>query len=850
VIDFLKTLFGHEKTKISRPDAPDKSLSNSPSSSSAPEKTPSINRSNDDKPMRKLGVKFMEEYVAQYISQASSRVKLADLPIWKTIQSLSPDDKAKLCLWAYRGRWTLEDCETEILVGKSYNASEAKQKLAGSLIRSKLPYSEIQIASLLQECASRQSLQWDNPVKPVLGHLERFLDDGALSKTLQTSLKKLHKTCQRNLQYSQTEALQKLKVRIEAILYPTDKPAGYTLPRGKWALIINKDLAFVGSELSPKWLELFEHAGTANGSKPSQKWLKTGAEKIAAIGTDTFHVKLSDWMAQTRMDPAQPDAAADVIKGLVWLTVNHPSDAIALAVGRFAENCYVKVPNIGARSKKVGNACLTALMLMQNSKIAIAQLVRLRDKIKYPSVRKSIDKKLDEVARKKGVTVEQLEDESLPSFGFDLTGRRVETFGDFSATLMLIGAKAELNWADAAGKPRKTVPAAVKADFKTELKDLKQLAKDITAILVGQVKILDHSYVAERSWPYGAWTAQYLDHPLRAQISKSLIWEVTEGGKTTTVLPTEAGLLDISGQLIKPSSNAQLRLWHPLYGTTEDILVWRQKIEALEIVQPFKQAHREIYVVTDAELGTNIYSNRFAAHILRQHQFKALCTARGWSYTLQGMWDSWNIPTRVLPRRGINVQFAVNMIEEAEQSGSGIPLYLTSDHVRFYQNHAEMRMETIPPIIFSEVMRDVDLFVAVSSVASDPAWTDGGPEGRFGTYWQQRAFGELGESAKTRREIIANLVPKLAFSDKLEIGDKVLKVQGTRHAYHIHFGSGNIMIMPGNKYLCIVRAPNSQKQEKIYLPFEGDTLVSIILSKAQMLINDDKIKDRTILSQL
>ena len=58
------------------------------------------------------------------------------------------------------------------------------------------------------------------------------------------------------------------------------------------------------------------------------------------------------------------------------------------------------------------------------------------------------------------------------------------------------------------------------------------------------------------------------------------------------------------------------------------------------------------------------------------------------------------------------------------------------------------------------------------------------------------------------------------------------------------------MIMPSNKYLCIVKAPPHRNMDKVYLPFSGDNLLTIILSKAFMLVNDDKIKDRTILNQL
>jgi hypothetical protein len=36
----------------------------------------------------------------------------------------------------------------------------------------------------------------------------------------------------------------------------------------------------------------------------------------------------------------------------------------------------------------------------------------------------------------------------------------------------------------------------------------------------------------------------------------------------------------------------------------------------------------------------------------------------------------------------------------------------------------------------------------------------------------------------------------------------------------------------------------------VFLPFEGDAVLSIILSKAQLLMDDDQITDSTILRQI
>ena len=56
---------------------------------------------------------------------------------------------------------------------------------------------------------------------------------------------------------------------------------------------------------------------------------------------------------------------------------------------------------------------------------------------------------------------------------------------------------------------------------------------------------------------------------------------------------------------------------------------------------------------------------------------------------------------------------------------------------------------------------------------------------------------------------------------------------------------------PNDQYLCIVPDARSRAgQDDLFLPFEGDRTLSIILSKALMLAADTKIKDPTITRQI
>ncbi len=55
-------------------------------------------------------------------------------------------------------------------------------------------------------------------------------------------------------------------------------------------------------------------------------------------------------------------------------------------------------------------------------------------------------------------------------------------------------------------------------------------------------------------------------------------------------------------------------------------------------------------------------------------------------------------------------------------------------------------------------MRDVDLFVAVTSIAADPQWTDRG-EDRYAAYWHATTFGELTATAEVRRAALERILP-------------------------------------------------------------------------------------------
>lgn len=295
-------------------------------------------------------------------------------------------------------------------------------------------------------------------------------------------------------------------------------------------------------------------------------------------------------------------------------------------------------------------------------------------------------------------------------------------------------------------------------------------------------------------------------------------------------------------------------LWHPILASQQSVLNWRNILIKNEIVQPLKQAFREIYVLTEAEINTRTYSNRFAAHILKQHQYMTLAKGRGWSGHLGGAWDGGDdgSVSLALPEYDLTAHFWTETVHSEDAwTESGIYLYVSTDQVRFTRDNQAIDLINIPAHIFSEVLRDVDLFVGVASVGNDPTWQDNGGEPRYQQYWQAYSFGDLNEMAKTRKSVLEMLLPRLKIGKVAHIDGNFLVVQGKLRTYKIHIGSTNILMLPNDQYLCIV--PDRSKKDvtsQLFIPFEGDAALSVVLSKAMLLADDDKITDSTIVSQI
>jgi len=664
------------------------------------------------------------------------------------------------------------------------------------------------------------------------------------------------------------ERVQKTRDLLAALMHVEGE--GVLQPGwGPWSRIVLEEVAAYEEITNSGWQGLLDHCRALEQAVPSSKWKKRGRDLAHALGESAVWAALQRWLA-LGPTPGQPAEACSPIedssyqKGIVWLLALSQRPEAASTIGDFAIACLRKVPMIGAVSQKVGFACVQALGSMECAE-AVSQLARLRAKVKYYVALRLIEKCLQQAAERNGMTVDELEDLAAPSYSLDAEGQMEVAVGDARATVRLSrdGLVAVI-WRNADGEVVKSVPSRTKKAFAKELKSVSAFAKELEQAYLVQRYRLESSFVRPRVMSPAHWGQYFLDHPLLGFLGRRLIWVFSdEQGWERSGLYCDRRVCGPGGEIVDTSRATKVRLWHPLSSGACEVQQWRQRIFDLGVRQPFRQAYREFYEVTEDERQTKMYSNRFAGTLMRQHQFSSLCRARGWNYRLMGSaFDGFNVPTKLLAPWNMHAEFYVDLPSDrkpslsesalAEQSDFGINLFLGSDQVRFYRDRREIEIADVPAIVYSEVMRDVDLFTSISAVGRDESWSDQEDRGT-GLLAAGKDPEELSAIFALRIEMLSRVLPHMAIAPQCKIESVWLVIRGQLGTYRIQIPWGGV-----SRVTDAGARPISVPQKLLKgvsvdfsaLPIDLDHRTEMVLRKAHVLANDWNIDSPDLIRQL
>ena len=365
------------------------------------------------------------------------------------------------------------------------------------------------------------------------------------------------------------------------------------------------------------------------------------------------------------------------------------------------------------------------------------------------------------------------------------------------------------------GKPLKAVPAKLKKNaYVLELKDAEKNLKE----QYRRAKKMLEEMMEDGTPLLAREIANVMTYnPVIAPLLKPLVFQ----SGTALGFYADGALVAADGARTELAEDAEVKIAHALdlyeSGTWAD---YQKYLFEKEIRQPFKQVFRELYIKTADEHGKES-SHRYAGHQVQPAKTVALLKTRRWvidgSEGLQRIYYKANIIARIY---ALADWYSPADIEAP-----------TLEWVEFFDRKTFQRLpiDDVPDLIFSEVMRDVDLVVSVAHVGGVD------PEASHST-------------VEMRRAIVQFNLPLFKL-DNVQLEGAHAHIHGKLGDYTVHLGSGVIQQKAGA--MINVLPVHSQHRGRLFLPFlDEDPKTAEILSKIILFAEDGKIKDPFILDQI
>ena len=359
------------------------------------------------------------------------------------------------------------------------------------------------------------------------------------------------------------------------------------------------------------------------------------------------------------------------------------------------------------------------------------------------------------------------------------------------------------------------IPAKYKKD--TKILELQEFKKTLREQFRRSRKALEEAMVRGDAFEAEE-LGNLFTHPVIARHLEKLVFITPEGHgfwKDGTLVPAK-------GKATKIGADNKIRIAHCVdLHSNGSWSEYQQYCFEKQVQQPFKQIFRELYVPLQEELQEKSISRRYAGHQVQPSKTVALLKSRGWKVDYEeGL-------QKVFHKQG----FMVKMYAQADWFSPGEVESPVLEQIIFHniKTWENVAFDTIDPLIFSEVMRDIDLVVSVAHAGGvDP---------------------EASHSTIEMRTVLLKESARLFKLDNVTVSGNHAKITGEYGEYSVHLGSAVVHQMPG-KYLSVLPV-HSQQRGRLFLPFADDDPKSAeLISKVLLLARDKEIQDPTILRQL
>ena len=407
----------------------------------------------------------------------------------------------------------------------------------------------------------------------------------------------------------------------------------------------------------------------------------------------------------------QPEGSQNSTKGILAVSGACCGADVAPTVHRYVKQWY------GMRAAQC-KALLQVLAWIDHP-IATQVVLSIANRFRTKGIQEEALRLCQFLAQRKGWTMDELADRTIPTVGLDETGTMELDYGSrqFTATL---SDEMAITLTNQSGKVIASLPDGNQSDDPELVKQAKaalsSARKELKSVLTMQRDRLYEGLCTQRTWRFEDWDIYLRQHPIVGRYCQRLVWVAYDGERVVeSFRPLPDGTLtNHQDDEVKLAPDTSIRLSHDETLPAEDRTAWLQHFSDYEVEPLFQQFGKQQFIWSEAMNEATEIAD-FLGHIVKAFTLRNRLTRLG--YTRGAAQDAgWFYEYRKkFLSLGLEavIEFTGNGLPEENRTVALKRLYFTRKSAQqwvVFQD--ELELGELPRVLVSECWNDIRMAAA------------------------------------------------------------------------------------------------------------------------------------------
>lgn len=341
------------------------------------------------------------------------------------------------------------------------------------------------------------------------------------------------------------------------------------------------------------------------------------------------------------------------------------------------------------------------------------------------------------IAERKGWSLDEMADRTIPTAGFDINGFQEIDYGTRKFTARLL-VDFSIQLENNKGKTIKNLPPANKAEDEDEVKAAKKeftaAKKEIKQVLKHQKERLYEAMCTRRSWRFEDWDLYLNNHPIVSRFCRKLVWIALEPKTGEDAEPrfqafrstSDRVLTDVDDETVELSPDHSIHIAHQSLFSADEAGAWREHLDDYEIEPLFEQFRESQFELSPEKLACREIKD-YEGYLINSFKLRSIMNKLGYTRGMAedgGWFYTYNKSFPGLQRQAV-IEFTGNTLPEENRMVGLMKLYfieIQEDSQDGYAySHKPLKLSEIPAVMALECCNDLKT-MADEGAGYDAEW--------------------------------------------------------------------------------------------------------------------------------